>query len=236
MKVNVRLGASLSKTAFIPRRATRLLRDPYTERGGMAGAVAALALVAVVAVLAWQSNPARPPTAAVATAHVARPRQLSRRRPQHRRGNARFRHQASIRKRSTASLFHARPDPAASLGMAKPPRIWSGAWSSGSAQSTYSSQCAVGVAAIRWARHLGEQVRGHRDLVRQSASAAAPIQPETPPMRSARASRSRTHRAARLWPCLGSGEVLAELERRRTSDRRAGVARVVVWRTGSSIH
>ena len=56
MKVNVRLGASLSKTAFIPRCATRLLRDPYAERGGMAGAVAALALVAVVAVLAWQSN------------------------------------------------------------------------------------------------------------------------------------------------------------------------------------
>ena len=56
MKVNVRLGASLSKTALIPRRATRLLRDPYAERGGVAGAVAALALVAVVAVLAWQLN------------------------------------------------------------------------------------------------------------------------------------------------------------------------------------
>ncbi|WP_077000976.1 hypothetical protein [Variovorax sp. KK3] len=54
MKVNVRLGASLSKTAQIPRQALRVLRDPYAERRGMAGALAALVLVAVAAVLAWQ--------------------------------------------------------------------------------------------------------------------------------------------------------------------------------------
>ncbi|MDR6855749.1 hypothetical protein [Variovorax guangxiensis] len=54
MKVNVRLGASLSKTAHIPRHAARVLRDPYAEGRGMRGALAALALVAVVAVLAWQ--------------------------------------------------------------------------------------------------------------------------------------------------------------------------------------
>ena len=54
VKVNVRLGASLSKTAHIPRQAARVLRDPYAERGGMTGALAALALVAVVAVIAWQ--------------------------------------------------------------------------------------------------------------------------------------------------------------------------------------
>lgn len=54
MKVNVRLGASLSKTAQIPRHAMRVLRDPYAERGGVAGALAALALVAAVAVLAWR--------------------------------------------------------------------------------------------------------------------------------------------------------------------------------------
>jgi len=54
MKVNVRLGASLSKTAHIPRQAARVLRDPYAERSGLTGALAAVALVAVVAVIAWQ--------------------------------------------------------------------------------------------------------------------------------------------------------------------------------------
>ncbi|SFM58260.1 hypothetical protein [Variovorax sp. OV329] len=54
MKVNTRLGASLSKTAHIPRHAARVLHDPFAERSGMAGALAAVALVAVVAVLAWQ--------------------------------------------------------------------------------------------------------------------------------------------------------------------------------------
>ncbi len=54
MKVNVRLGASLSKTARIPRDAKRLVHDPYADRRGMAGAMAALLLAAVVTVLAWQ--------------------------------------------------------------------------------------------------------------------------------------------------------------------------------------
>ncbi|MDM0108826.1 hypothetical protein QTH97_28055 [Variovorax sp. J22R24] len=55
MKVNVRLGASLSRTAHIPRHAIRLLRDPFAERRGMARPLAAaLTLAAVVAALAWQ--------------------------------------------------------------------------------------------------------------------------------------------------------------------------------------
>jgi len=54
MKVNVRLGASLSRTAHIPNPGLRVLRDPYAPRSGKAGALAALALVAVLAVLAWQ--------------------------------------------------------------------------------------------------------------------------------------------------------------------------------------
>lgn len=54
MKVNVRFGASLSKTAHIPRQSMRVMRDPYAQRNGFTGALAAIALVAVVAVLAWQ--------------------------------------------------------------------------------------------------------------------------------------------------------------------------------------
>ncbi|RZL86657.1 MAG: hypothetical protein EOP82_29220 [Variovorax sp.] len=54
MKVNVRLGASLSKTAHVPRQAMRVLRDPFAERRGLARPLAVLTLLAVVAVLAWQ--------------------------------------------------------------------------------------------------------------------------------------------------------------------------------------
>ncbi|WP_225784440.1 hypothetical protein [Xenophilus sp. Marseille-Q4582] len=54
MKVNVRLGASLSKVAHVPARARRYARDPYAERSGLAGAAAAVALVGAVAVLAWR--------------------------------------------------------------------------------------------------------------------------------------------------------------------------------------
>lgn len=54
MKVNVRLGASLSQTAHVPASARRLTRDPYAERSGWAGAAAAAVAVAAVAVLAWR--------------------------------------------------------------------------------------------------------------------------------------------------------------------------------------
>jgi len=56
MKVSVRFGALLSKTGHAPRRAIRMLRDPYAGRGSMAGALAALALVATLAVVAWQRD------------------------------------------------------------------------------------------------------------------------------------------------------------------------------------
>jgi len=54
MKVNTRLGASLSKTARIPPQARRMVRDPYADRRGAAGTMAALLLAAVMMVLAWQ--------------------------------------------------------------------------------------------------------------------------------------------------------------------------------------
>jgi hypothetical protein len=54
MKVNTRLGASLSKTARIPPQARRMVRDPYADRRGAAGTMAALLLAAVMVVLAWQ--------------------------------------------------------------------------------------------------------------------------------------------------------------------------------------
>lgn len=54
MKVNVRLGASLSKVAHVPARARRYTRDPYAERHGLAGAAATAVLAGAVAVLAWR--------------------------------------------------------------------------------------------------------------------------------------------------------------------------------------
>ncbi|MDM0030804.1 hypothetical protein QTI33_01455 [Variovorax sp. J22P271] len=56
MKVNVRLGASLSKTAQVPRHALRFGRDPYADRRGVATALAALALMAAITLLAWESG------------------------------------------------------------------------------------------------------------------------------------------------------------------------------------
>ncbi|RZI96744.1 MAG: hypothetical protein EOP78_03475 [Variovorax sp.] len=56
MRVNVRLGGSLSQTARLPRHASRVLRDPYAERHGWSGAFAILVLVAAMAVLAWRMD------------------------------------------------------------------------------------------------------------------------------------------------------------------------------------
>jgi len=57
MKVNVRLGASLSQVARMPRHARRLMvRDPYADRRGLAGAMTVLALVAAAALLAWRMD------------------------------------------------------------------------------------------------------------------------------------------------------------------------------------
>ena len=56
MKVNVRLGASLSQVAHVPATARRMTRDPFADRNGFAGAAAAVVLVAAVAVLAWRMD------------------------------------------------------------------------------------------------------------------------------------------------------------------------------------
>jgi len=54
MKVNVRLGASLSRTAQVPRHARRVVHDPYADRRGIAAALAALAVVLAAVVVGWQ--------------------------------------------------------------------------------------------------------------------------------------------------------------------------------------
>lgn len=54
MRVNVRLGGSLSQTARLPAHAHRALRDPFAETHGAATLVAGLVVVAAVAVLAWR--------------------------------------------------------------------------------------------------------------------------------------------------------------------------------------
>lgn len=63
MRVNVRLGASLSQTAHVPIDAQRALRDPFAERHGTAWAVGVLVLVFAVALTAWRQgwlNPVLP--------------------------------------------------------------------------------------------------------------------------------------------------------------------------------
>jgi hypothetical protein len=54
MRVNVRLGGSLSQTARLPAHAHRALRDPFAETHGTATLVAGLVFVAALAVLAWR--------------------------------------------------------------------------------------------------------------------------------------------------------------------------------------
>lgn len=54
MRVNVRLGGSLSQTARLPAHAHRALRDPFAETHGTALLVAGLVFVAALAVLAWR--------------------------------------------------------------------------------------------------------------------------------------------------------------------------------------
>lgn len=54
MRVNVRLGGSLSQTARLPAHAHRALRDPFAETHGTATLIAGLVFVAALAVLAWR--------------------------------------------------------------------------------------------------------------------------------------------------------------------------------------
>ncbi|MEH3086474.1 MAG: hypothetical protein PGN26_08045 [Xylophilus ampelinus] len=54
MKVNVRLGASLSKTASVPPTASGLLHDPFADRRAPWAAALATAALVAAAVLAWR--------------------------------------------------------------------------------------------------------------------------------------------------------------------------------------
>jgi hypothetical protein len=64
MKVNVRLGASLSKTASVPGAAAGLLHDPFAERRGPLAAWLTVAAALAVAGAAWRfgwADPVLPP-------------------------------------------------------------------------------------------------------------------------------------------------------------------------------
>jgi hypothetical protein len=54
MRVNVRLGGSLSQTAHLPARSKRTIRDPYAEGNRTGFWLCALVLVLALAVLAWR--------------------------------------------------------------------------------------------------------------------------------------------------------------------------------------
>jgi hypothetical protein len=54
MRVNVRLGASLSQTARLPPGARHRLNDPFADRHGLAYALLASVLVAAMVVVAWR--------------------------------------------------------------------------------------------------------------------------------------------------------------------------------------
>ena len=54
MRVNVRLGGSLSQTAHLPTHSKRTIRDPYAENNRTALWMTALVVIAAIAVLAWR--------------------------------------------------------------------------------------------------------------------------------------------------------------------------------------
>ncbi len=54
MRVNVRLGGSLSQTAKLPAHSKRTIRDPYAESNGTAMWLLALVALASMVVLAWR--------------------------------------------------------------------------------------------------------------------------------------------------------------------------------------
>ena len=54
MRVNVRLGGSLSQTARLPAHAHRALRDPFAETHGTATLLVGLVVMAALATLAWR--------------------------------------------------------------------------------------------------------------------------------------------------------------------------------------
>ncbi|HSU20738.1 MAG TPA: hypothetical protein VLK60_02500 [Variovorax sp.] len=54
MRVNVRLGGSLSQTPHLPPNSSRSLRDPYAERHGVARTVAVVVVLVALAAVAWR--------------------------------------------------------------------------------------------------------------------------------------------------------------------------------------
>ncbi|MGI4777653.1 MAG: hypothetical protein ACRYGA_05975 [Janthinobacterium lividum] len=54
MRINVRLGGSLSQTAHLPAHSKRTIRDPYAEKSTFAAWLAVLIVVCALGVLAWR--------------------------------------------------------------------------------------------------------------------------------------------------------------------------------------
>jgi hypothetical protein len=54
MRVNVRLGGSLSQTPHLPANSRRSLRDPYAEKHGVARTVAVVVVLLALAAVAWR--------------------------------------------------------------------------------------------------------------------------------------------------------------------------------------
>src|SRR5439155_20689287 len=82
----------------------------------------------------------------------------------------------------TAASSHAIPLPGSSLGSATPSLIFNRVASTASAQSTYSSQCAVGVTQSKCAL-TSENTWVDISMPAACANDAARSQPVTPPMR-----------------------------------------------------
>ncbi|MES2533669.1 MAG: hypothetical protein V4636_21665 [Pseudomonadota bacterium] len=56
MRVNVRLGGSLSQTAHIPPQSRRMLNDPFAERHGTSRTLAVVVVVLALLALAWRMD------------------------------------------------------------------------------------------------------------------------------------------------------------------------------------
>jgi hypothetical protein len=127
---------------------------------------------------------------------------------------------------ATAASSHSSPSPGASRGTVRPPASRKGSTRTASAQSTYSSQCAVGVTARSWALTSGKRTRDQGLLhVVRPPEALADLDGGHQLARDARV----TGVVVRPRRLLDPGEALAG-ERRAAPERLGHRERLVVVR------